>query len=378
MGDLEGALDALGIEIWKTTDDEVTCRCPKHLERTGREDGDPSWSVNRDTGLHNCWSCGFKGRFVDLVMAMRFKNDMFAALRWMREFGIGNTAAELITDWREKKTEREVEYELVPETRLAMFEEVPDWALEKRVISRESAELYGLRWNPKHDAWIIPIRRPETTELVGWQEKWEGKRRFINDPRNMSKSECLFGLDVFPVGEPAMLVESPLDVAHFHTMGWEGGLASMGSHVSHRQMEIICEVAPELVVALDDDEAGQQMAEELRIGAYERGKLITPRWSGRIPMRFFYYGNTGMKDIGDMEQSDIARGLDLAVHSTIARLGTPEQEKQYALYRDAQAVPAGARRANGRPGTVPVDRGRGNRKNADDDRSLRGATRRVR
>ena len=51
-GDVEGALLRLGIEVTQRNN-ELLGLCPMHLERTGRPDSNPSWSMNADTGVHH-------------------------------------------------------------------------------------------------------------------------------------------------------------------------------------------------------------------------------------------------------------------------------------------------------------------------------------
>lgn len=369
----------MGLQVYRSNDDEVTCWCPGHLRRVGREERNPSWSVNRKTGLHNCYSCGFSGTFLDLVMYVLFPNDVFRAARWMRQFGVNFARAQDLVSFAER-TERVVEDEvvLVPETRLAMYDEVPDWALEERRLERESVDHYGVRWDSEVEAWIVPVRTPRTNELVGWQKKWAKRRRFMNEPKDMLKSLCLFGFDVFPVGEPAVLLESPLDVCRLHTAGFLGGLASYGAAVSRAQLDLIRDVTDEVVSALDDDKDGRLHAEELRVGKWERGKMVQPPFTKGIDLRFFDYGKTGHKDIGGMEQDDIVRGLYEARDWRVVRLGSDEQKRQRSVRGRAQAVPSAARRADGRPGPVPADRRRRNGKDPDDHRRARGAARRVR
>lgn len=371
--DLEGALYEMGVEVIRSNDDEVLARCPGHLKRTGKEDRHPSWSVNRNSGLHNCYSCGFKGTFIELVMYVLFPSDVFRAARWMRQFGVNLARAADLVAFQETTRERVVEQvELVPETRLAMYAEVPDWALEARRLSRESVEHYGIRWNEKNDAWIIPVRTPEG-DLAGWQEKWQGKRRFMNRPRDMMKSLCLFGLDVFPVGEPAVLLESPLDVPRLYTAGYEGGLASYGAEVSKRQLQLITDVTDELVCALDNDKSGMKTAAELRSGRWERGRMVQPPVTRPLHLRYFNYARTDEKDVGGMEDADIEFALYEAQHWTVAVLGTEEQEKQQRVHRRAQAVPGARRRADGRPRAVPPVGRRGHRQDPHDRRRGRGA-----
>jgi hypothetical protein len=310
--------------------------------------------------MHNCFSCGFKGTFLDLVMYVKFPHDVFRAARWMRQFGVNLARTSDLTgrmEWLEKI--EVVPQTMVPETRLAMFDEVPDWALEKRDLTRESVDHYGVRWDLKHQSWIIPVRTP-TGELAGWQEKWQKRRRFMNEPKDMLKSLCLFGFDVFPLAEPAVLLESPLDVLRLYSAGWEGGVSSYGAAVSLAQMQLIEVITDEIVVALDNDKDGRLHAEELRDGRWERGKRVRRPFANGNHVRFFDYGTHPAKDIGDMEQGAIERGLYEAQHSSVARLGTDEQKRQRrGFHRNTPALPGATSRANGRPRAVPADGRRG-------------------
>lgn len=377
--DLEGALLELDIRIYRSSDDEVQGWCPGHLKRVGYEERHPSWSVNRQSGLHNCFSCGYSGTFLDLVMSLKFPHDVFRAARWMRQFGVNLARTQDLTtrtEWLEQL--EAVPQTMVPETRLAMYDEVPDWALDARTLTREAVDHYGVRWNGKHESWIIPVRTPDG-QLAGWQEKWQKRRRFMNDPKDMLKSLCLFGLDVFPVAEPAVVLESPLDVLRLYSAGFEGGLSSYGAAVSLAQMQLIEAVTDEIVVALDNDKDGRLHAEELRVGRWENGKLVQRPFAAGNHVRFFAYGDYPAKDLGDMDQEAIERGLYESQHQSVARLGTDEQKRQRrGFHRGAQAVPGAARRANGRPRAVPADSRRRNGKDPDDHRGTRGATRRVR
>jgi DNA primase len=59
MIDVLATLERLGIE-GKESGDEYVARCPMHAARTGREDSHPSWSINLQTGLFLCFSCGYR------------------------------------------------------------------------------------------------------------------------------------------------------------------------------------------------------------------------------------------------------------------------------------------------------------------------------
>ena len=68
MIDLRDTLDAAGVQGLRETKKEIVGRCPGHVARTGKEDHRPSWSVNKATYLHFCFSCGYKGTLTQLLV----------------------------------------------------------------------------------------------------------------------------------------------------------------------------------------------------------------------------------------------------------------------------------------------------------------------
>lgn len=297
--DIEGALDALGIAVHRRLDDEIFAKCPMHKQRTGSDDRNPSWSVNASTGIHHCFSCGYKGTFLDLVMDLRRDNDIFAALRWIRTFGITLDKVFNLPEWGREGVVEETDTSIT-ESRLAAFADVPDMQLHRRKVSRESVDHFRLRWATTKECWIIPIR--DGDKLIGWQEKAKGY--FKNVPYRVKKSRCLFGLHVFQ-GNTAILVESPLDVVRLHTLGYEGGLSSYGVRVSARQMKLVIENADSLILALDNDKDGRLRTDEL-----------LKEYATKIPTWVFNYGDTDKKDIGEMTPAQIEQGIESSIHST--------------------------------------------------------------
>lgn len=341
--DLEAALLELGVTIVRSTDDEVIGKCPAHMENTGKEDRNPSWSVNRERGWHNCFSCSFSGSFVHLVMYLKFNNDAFKAYRWIRKFGLDLDRVYDLPGLREVDV---VEEPVISDAVLyESMEEPPTWVLEKRGISLEAARFYGIKWNSGptrltptesvyalEDSWILPIRRFDG-DLVGWQTKGQDSGLVKNYPLGVKKANHLFGLNVFPVGAPALVVESPLDVAHFYTCGWTGGLGTYGSHFSGAQMRLVREVTDEMIAAFDNpdiDHAGLEACSELAWGRWKNGRRSEPAWAQLINTRFFNYrsANPGEKDIGTMDKSEIRRGLYEAQHLALTDFPQPKGMKK--------------------------------------------------
>lgn len=78
--DVESVAIDLDLQNIKSTATEVICCCPSNRH----EDNRPSFGISRDSGLFNCFSCGFKGDLVDLVGHVLGLGP-FQSLRWLAE-----------------------------------------------------------------------------------------------------------------------------------------------------------------------------------------------------------------------------------------------------------------------------------------------------
>ena len=314
--DIEAAVAALGIEVGGADEYEVKGLCPMHIKRTGKQDRHPSWSVNRQTGLHNCFSCGYKGTFLQLVIDLRYPNDSWSAARWIRRFGIDfQAASDAIRIWDDLRETPEPESpDLDLAARLAMFDAPPEKALRKRGISMEAADYYGIRWDSKREAWILPIRRASDGAVLGWQFKSADGRFFRNFPLGVPKGETLFGYDVFPAGEAdALVVESPLDVARIHTAGLLGGLSTYGAEWTEAQMQLVREATDTMISCFDNDKGGAAANKLLLEGDRRAGRRP---WTDRIDLWFENYEGIPAKDPGDMSDRQILWSINNAKHWT--------------------------------------------------------------
>jgi len=298
--EMENILERLGIEIIGIHGDEIKGHCPAHLERKGKADSNPSWSINADTGVHNCFSCHFKGNVLTLIEYVE---------------GIPFEAAKTWVGSGERNLTRAFEKLMAPapvaerpavevtESMLSAFVAPPEEALKGRGISSIAAEYYGILWDSSHQSWILPLRDPYTNKLIGWQEKWWKERRFNNFPPKVSKSSSLFGYERYS-SDGMVVVESPLDVARLASVGVLGGVAVCGSSVSKEQVNLI-RSAKHITFAMDNDAAG--LSSSATLLEYSRA-MNFECW-------FFNYENTDMKDIGGMSKDEIMYGLNNARHS---------------------------------------------------------------
>ena len=297
--EMKDALDRLGIDIISVNGDEIKAHCPAHLERKGKADSNPSWSINADTGAHNCFSCLFRGNLYTLVEYMNGV-DLPTATAWV------NSGERNLTKAFERLLRPAMPQEkaiAVTESMLSAFTQPPTLELLNRGITNTAADFYEILWNTEHSSWILPLRDPITNKLVGWQEKWTKERRFNNFPPKVNKSHCLFGYEQYS-SEDMIVVESPLDAARLASVGVLGGVATCGSAVSMAQINLI-RSAKRLIIAMDNDAAGIKSSSEI----FELSKKMG------FECWFFNYDGTDQKDIGGMSKDEILYGLSTARHS---------------------------------------------------------------
>ena len=184
----------------------------------------------------------------------------------------------------------------------------PDWALEDRRISAGVAEWLSIRWLSiymQFEGWMLPLFHPDSHALIGWQEKDRAKGGQAITKPGTPRSKTLFGIDVFADDDnsTAILVESPLDVAVLATAGFPGGLATLGTGVSHWQLRILADVSSVIVLALDNDDAGRKA----------RDKIVrSPELAGKTLLDFNYSVASRAKDPGDLDSDQIHRALRTA------------------------------------------------------------------
>jgi len=300
---MERVLERLNIDVINVRGSEILALCPGHKEITGKEDHNPSWWINSETGAHICFSCGFKGSLWSLIAtAQNLKDangllDYADAKDWLYlsfdniQLGAPDEEVEQESIFKEVTQ--------ITESRLALFTYPPEHALKARGLTLQAAEKHQLLWDREHSNWITVIRDPYSNKLLGWQEKGFSRRYFRNYPTGVEKSTTLFGLNRYKGGR-MIIVESPLDVVRLDSIGITGGVSTYGSMISNAQIELIKD-ADEILFALDNDESGINASKKMLEQNFEA-------W-------FFNYAHTDMKDIGAMSRLEILTGLDNAKHS---------------------------------------------------------------
>lgn len=285
--DLVDILVDNGVDVRKVNDKEVTGCCPVHIFRTGRHDRSPSWSINIETGLWICFSCGARGTLPMLLSEISGDSVDTLAIQKML---IGVSMNRLLSGKPDTP-----EHQFVSDD-FFNFVRVSDKRCHKRNLDPDLVYSYGVRWNQDHKTWAIPIM-DQFGKLHGWQEKKLGYVR--NFPVGVEKGQTLFGIERFR-SRTAVLVESPLDVIRFASVfSKPQAVASFGALLTDKQLKLLVYVADKVIIALDNDQAGRDASMKL----YKR--MPAPRGG----VRWWNYKGTDAKDIGDMTDSEIEAGM---------------------------------------------------------------------
>lgn len=288
LTDIATVLKSLGVDVRRADGREISGRCPVHHRVTGREDRSPSWSMNAETGLWLCFSCGARGTLSMLIAELSDEPDAVLAVH---KFLIERNLERITFGGEPPEKRPEVDW-----VTYSKFSPVPKRQLRTRHLDPDVARLYGIKWDDVNSAWIIPIV-DQFGDLLGWQSK--AKSAVRNFPIGIKKSHSLFGLERF-TGATAVLMESPLDVVRMASAYTKPvGLATFGAHVSDRQIYLLSLVADRLIVAMDNDEAGLLSSKKLfkSLPKFRRG------------VKWWNYEGTSAKDIGEMSDDEIAFGL---------------------------------------------------------------------
>lgn len=331
--DIPVAMKDLGIIPEKDNGEEVYALCPGHYKRLGRNDRKAdNWSVNKETGNHNCFSCGYNGTFLDLVVDVG-EMDIWSALRWIRRHGVRIVESSELPDYREvlPEAEERTRKQEVNEASLALFWRPPAERLATRNITPEAAELYDVLWDGEHHGWVVPIRSHEGT-LIGWQFKSE--HWFDNYPHGVEKGECVLGLELLYPGCIAMLIESPLDCPRTYAAIGDHfpdviPVSGYGAEVTDVQMRHILSRTDRIMYALDNDKPGWKLTQALAMGEQKRGEIVRRGWAARFKECLVYnYGEMEAKDQGEQSDDEVLWSVENAFPVNAMRWG-PVRRKDF-------------------------------------------------
>lgn len=320
--DVERLEEGLGISVASRNGHEDICHCP--LPSHVGEDKNPSFSINREKKLFNCFTCGVGGTLITLVMEIK-KCSYEDAYNYCRTYsnlqsGSGQELLEKLQKIINASSSDKIVYSrslpVFKKDILNRWEEKTDY-YSSRGISDETVELLQLKYDPEHSrgtytgpAAIIP--HFWNGQLVGYQERWLGENTPKNLPKytntkDFPKSETLYNYDSIKndkdVGGNIIVVESVLTVAYLVSNGYKA-IATFGASVSKDQIYFIknlCAVGYKVYISFDNDAAGDAATDR-----------VVKQLRHSIPLFIVPKPDKEKGDLNDLTPEDIAARISSA------------------------------------------------------------------
>ncbi len=276
--------------------------CPFHGDK------DPSLSVSQEKGLWKCFGCGLGGNIITFVQrkenlgfldSVRFLADMYQIPipemkgekpgrsrllydinRHAEEFFARVLKSKYGRPYRIYLNERDFDRETIEAFHLGASLPGEFWDGLTRELKSHGfviEELISLglvkegargTYDAFRDRLIIPIR-DVLSRTIGFGArllKGDGPK-YINSPESpiFKKGEVLFGIDKAKAGIRTegfiLLVEGYTDVMRCHQHGLTTAVASMGTALTSKQVEMLKRYSEDIVICFDSDEPGQKAAE---------------------------------------------------------------------------------------------------------------------
>jgi Toprim-like len=294
MIDLISTLIQAGIGKLRDGKREISGSCPMHVERTGKPDRHPSWSINKFSLLHYCQACHYSGTLSQLLTDIlgSAPEDLEAEIKQQdfirRMAGVRDDPTTALEPVVPILTEFMLQHVLKP---------VPDRVLDLRNLQRSAIDAYGVRYDSDTKQVVMPVRS-STGELLGAQYRNSGS--VLTLPEGIAKSTTLYGYSQMECFDTVALVESPLDCSRMYGCGIPC-VSSLGAWVSIDQCRLLARAFSVVYLALDDDKTGREGTEFAAAQLRKMGCATVP-WN--------YAGMTDeegrkAKDVGDAADDDM-------------------------------------------------------------------------
>ncbi len=271
-------LEALGLPSGSgLTEHTLPCPLPGH----GGSDANPSFSINRDKKVWNCFKCQEGGSLPTLVMIL-LDMDYPEAIKFILPFapgaltGDGEEDDEFATNLQEilfwdEVAPDELEFPKFHPRVLEPWQTYPIPEAEEWGLSEATQRFFQLGIDREHyrrlkngDEYVgraLIIPHFFEGSLVGYQSRWLDEDRPKKVPRytntrNFPKSETLFGYDQARESADSFIYifEGSKSVTQMKELGYSA-VATFGSEVSDLQLELLMDF-DYLVTAFDNDSEG--------------------------------------------------------------------------------------------------------------------------
>jgi DNA primase len=288
--DLLRVLEQAGVQRLYEGRTEISGLCPNPQHN----DTKPSWSINKTTYLHHCFSCNYSGTLQGLLteltgaappdLELTLKSEGFLQQMARARRDPVETLADtvpLLTEWALSNL-------LAP---------VSDKLLQLRHLLRHAIDFFQVRYDRETREWVLPIRSPAG---LLWGAQYRRVGAVMTRPTGIQKSQTLFGLSAISRYDEAVLVESPLDAVRLFGLGIPA-VASLGAWVSDDQVRLLSRNFGTVYMAMDNDKTGREAAGFATQALRRAGAAVIPwRYEGLLDE-----DGKRAKDPGDAANDDM-------------------------------------------------------------------------
>ncbi len=290
---LEEVLDELGIRTEHITRGEHFASCP--LPNHPGADANPSFSINEETLLWNCFTCNEGGILPSLVIKV---NELTVdawneALRFLAPFSDADVDGEddvafmkQLAGYLERaesrpKRQRGTTLPYYSNSVIEKLTAAPVDSLEKWGIKSDQTvedfqvklveDRTRIKGGKEYIAPAIVIPHFWQGKLVGYQERWleDDRPKWVPKYTNSDdfpKAQTLFNWDraveAARRGMPVIVVESVFTAMRLHELGY-AAVATFGASVSDVQVRLLGSLGT-LILSYDDDGAGKKALKALK------------------------------------------------------------------------------------------------------------------
>ena len=296
-------VDVVGsyVQLTKRSGSNLFGLCPFHSEKT------PSFSVAPDKQIYHCFGCGKGGSVIGFIMeienlsfpdavaflarragmAMPEADDNGASKRRERMLSLNRDAArffhaqlktpagQIARDYIQKRglsgrTVTNFGLGFAPNTWSSLTDAMKQQGYSERELFEAGLVRQGKSGRGCYDTFrnrlmfpVIDVRG----NVIGFSGRIldDGEPKYMNSPETpvFSKSHNLFALNLAKKSKSGYLIlaEGNIDVASLHQAGFDSAVASLGTSLTPEQARLMSRYAGEVVIAYDNDGAGQKAAQ---------------------------------------------------------------------------------------------------------------------